>query len=62
METFDSKGNQIDKGYNASTRMTEATSISVVNVVSGSDLNGALTLFTFSISITTSVLREGDQI
>jgi len=42
--------------------MTEATSISVVNVVSGSDLNGALTLFTFSISITTSVLREGDQI
>ena len=62
IETFDSKGTQIDKGYNASTTMTIANSISELNVSSGSELNGAITSLSWSMSIETSVLKNGDQI
>jgi hypothetical protein len=59
IETFDSKGNQIDKGYNTSTRMTQVNKIKNMSVQSGSQENGVFTDYTFSLQ-TNYPLSPGD--
>jgi hypothetical protein len=61
IDTFDSKGNQIDQGFKVSTQMTQANLIQIMSVTSDSQVNGALSNYTFSIN-TPFPLMQGDVI
>lgn len=61
IRTFDSKGNQIDQGFEVSTKMTKMNEIESISVVSGSDVNGNWTDYTFSMS-SKFKLMPGDKV
>lgn len=61
IKTFDGKGNQIDEGFNASTQMTILNNLTSFNVVSASQVNGAIADFSFSIT-TNTIFRAMDSI